>query len=425
MEKPKEQEKAQDSVENENSEHQEKNSSEHSSKTEDTKAMYENKENKKESFAKREEISVEEKTPEHKHEHKKETEHKTKHEEHKHHVHKAHAHKEYDSKPTIFWPILSAILLLAVVVLLVEGNFFTSSSSNMLNEDQIKAKAQEFINTKLLQPGTTATITNVELKNGIYKVELNVNGQTFESGMTTDGKVFFAQPGLDVDKIENAPDSKEKTTQPSQDIQKTDKPEVDLYVMSYCPYGTQIEKGILPVVDLLGDKANVNIKFVNYAMHGKKEVDENLRQYCIQQKYPDNYYAYLQCFLKKGDSPSCIEEQGFDKNVLDECTASADKQFGITADFEDKSSWSGGRYPKFAIYDAENQKYGVRGSPTLIINGKQVNSARDSNSLKNTICDAFTTKPEECNTDLPTASPSPGFGFGESATDSAAANCGG
>jgi hypothetical protein len=69
--------------------------------------------------------------------------------------------------------------------------------------------------------------------------------------------------------------------------------------MSYCPFGTQAEKGILPVVNLLKDKIDFKVKFVNYAMHGKKEIDENNLQYCIQKEEPNKYNSYLTCFLKE------------------------------------------------------------------------------------------------------------------------------
>lgn len=65
---------------------------------------------------------------------------------------------------------------------------------------------------------------------------------------------------------------------------KSDKPTVELFVMSYCPYGTQMEKALIPAKELLGDKANISIKFVAYTMHGAKETQENTRQYCIVQK---------------------------------------------------------------------------------------------------------------------------------------------
>jgi hypothetical protein len=41
---------------------------------------------------------------------------------------------------------------------------------------------------------------------------------------------------------------------------KTDKPNVDLYVMSYCPFGTQAEKGILQAANTLKWKINFNVK---------------------------------------------------------------------------------------------------------------------------------------------------------------------
>jgi len=59
-------------------------------------------------------------------------------------------------------------------------------------------------------------------------------------------------------------------------------PRVELFVMSHCPYGLQVEKAILPAVKLLGDRIKFNVRFCNYAMHGKAEIDEELLQYCIQ-----------------------------------------------------------------------------------------------------------------------------------------------
>ena len=44
---------------------------------------------------------------------------------------------------------------------------------------------------------------------------------------------------------------------PSQEITKTDKPNVELFVMSFCPYGVQAETAMKPVVDLLGDSADI------------------------------------------------------------------------------------------------------------------------------------------------------------------------
>lgn len=82
-----------------------------------------------------------------------------------------------------------------------------------------------------------------------------------------------------------------------------------------------------------------------------------------------------------------------------------------------------GTFPGFDIHKADNEKYGVAGSPTLVINGQEVSSGRDAASLLSTICTAFNNAPSECQTDLPSEQPTPGFGTGTVAAASAAAEC--
>jgi homospermidine synthase len=99
--------------------------------------------------------------------------------------------------------------------------------------------------------------------------------------------------------------------------------------MSYCPFGTQAEKGILPVINLLKDKIDFKVKFVNYSMHGKKEIEENTLQYCIQKVEPNKYNDYLTCFLKAGNSKDCIKEAKLDMNKINTCIENTKKKFNI------------------------------------------------------------------------------------------------
>jgi len=203
---------------------------------------------------------------------------------------------------------------------------------------------------------------------------------------------------------------------------KKEKPEVELFVMSHCPFGTQIEKGMLPVARLLGDKIDFNVKFCSYAMHGKKEIDEQTLQYCIQKEHNDKYLDYLACFLKEGNTGDCLKEAELD-GKLDTCIAETDAEFKITEKFNDKSTWSGGRFPLFDVDKELNEKYGVRGSPNLVINGVTAKTGRDPASLLSAICTGFKDKPAECNEKLSSASPSAGFGFKEGSSGSAG-SCG-
>jgi hypothetical protein len=181
--------------------------------------------------------------------------------------------------------------------------------------------------------------------------------------------------------------------------------------MSYCPYGTQIEKGIIPAVEALGSKIDYTLKFVDYSMHGDKELKENMVQYCIETEQSAKFDTYLKCFLEASDSAGCLTKAGVNTSKVDTCVAATDKKYSVMAKTEMKGS-----YPAFNVYKDDNAKYNVGGSPTLIINGVESQSNRDSASLLKTICSAFKTAPKECDTKLSSTAPAAGFGTGADTT---------
>ncbi len=322
------------------------------------------------------------------------------------------------------WKIASFVLGILLVISLFSGNGLSFVSGNA-----VAVNAVDFINSNILQgQGTTATLQEVKTENGLVKAMIDIGGQVLPIYISKDGKLLFLQaiPLSTEVANQNTNAEQQNSPQPVQEVTtKSDKPEVELFVMSHCPYGTQMEKAMLPVVKTLGDKVDFNVKFVYYAMHGEKEVKEELNQYCIQKEQNDKYLDYLYCFLEDGDGERCLDEVGIDKEKLTSCTEAADKEFKVTEEFENKDNWLSGRFPLFNIYKADNEKYGVRGSPTLVINGETVSVSRDSASLLKVICSAFNEQPEECNQEFSSAQLSPGFGFSESAqANNAAAGCG-
>jgi len=205
---------------------------------------------------------------------------------------------------------------------------------------------------------------------------------------------------------------------------KSDKPVVELFVMSYCPYGLQSEKAFLPVMDLLKDKADLNIRFVNYAMHGLKELEEQTRELCIAEQGQDKLINYLECFVLADESAKCLVQAGVNKSKVDSCTDRLDNEFGIMAAYNDKDSWLSGRFPIFPVHDDLNKKYGVQGSPTLVINGEQISASRSPEAIKQVVCKAFNKEPKECETVLSSTSASPSFGGGTAQGGAATADCG-
>jgi hypothetical protein len=297
-----------------------------------------------------------------------------------------------------------------------------SGGQKKIGVEEAKKVASDFIEKNLLQAGTKFTIENVSEENGMYKMALDVSGQKIEAYLSFDGKMFFPQ-GMNIEetsKEKSAAAEKEATEAP-----KSEKPAVELFVMSYCPYGTQMEKGILPVLEKLGNKIDFKLRFVSYAMHDKKELDENLRDYCIQKNEPQKLEKYLACFLKKGQGTedACMAEAGVNATQVSSCAASVDQEFKVSELYADKSTWQGGRFPQFNVEKDLNEKYGVEGSPTLVVNGSKTSSGRDSASILKTICSAFESAPEECQAELSSTSPAPGFGEGTTASETDA-SCG-
>ncbi len=311
----------------------------------------------------------------------------------------------------------SILLTLAVLLTLsLVGNAFLyfGGGVNSISGNAAAQTAEEFIENYLLNGQSDIEITDIEETNGVYKFNLTLAPENtqFTSYITKDGRILFPS-GYDISKVEQAETQTPQTeTQQTQtNIPKSEIPKVELFVMSHCPYGTQAEKGIIPAVEALGDEIDFNIRFVYYAMHGEKEVKEQVRQYCIQKEQNDKFLPYLKCFLNSGEAEPCLAKADIDTEMLDSCINKINEEYDIDNVINDKSIWISGRFPPFNIYKDLNEKYKVGGSPTLVINGQQVQSSRSPAAYLATICSAFEDVPAECETELSTTTYSPGFGY--------------
>ncbi|NJP03992.1 hypothetical protein HC823_01895 [Candidatus Gracilibacteria bacterium] len=180
-------------------------------------------------------------------------------------------------------------LALPVLALLAGATLFSGCElPEGMSEEQAKQVASDFINGTLMQgQGAKAEVKSIEEAGEMYKLKVSVNGQEVDSYISADGKMFFPQV-LDIETVKGAVKEQaagqEAAAAP---MEKSDKPVIELFVMSHCPFGTQIEKGIIPVIEKLGDSVDFQLKFVDYAMHGKKELDEQLNQSCIKKEQPE------------------------------------------------------------------------------------------------------------------------------------------
>ncbi len=315
----------------------------------------------------------------------------------------------------------------AVVLIIVAAVFLLAAKpSAQLSSEEVSERLVDWLKAFFAGRGMSVDINvlSVADRGSVYEVNVLLlsggRGERATYYVSKDGRFFFPM-AIDITK---APQTQAQPRQQAT-VPKSDRPVIELFVMSYCPYGIQMEKAMIPVLRLLGDKVDFTLRFVNYAMHGEKEVWENVRQRCIQREYGvQKLLDYLECFniTNPKNYEACMAKVGIDVNRINACVEEINREYNIAEILKNPASW-GSRFPPFPLDDQENIKYGVRGSPTLVINGTVVTVQRSPEAVKQVICAAFNSPPAECNTTLSNEVPSPGFGGGTGGS-TASAQCG-
>ena len=279
--------------------------------------------------------------------------------------------------------IISTFILGTLIILLLVLPFSTGLTGKTISKNKAAELVLGFVES---QTGEGAEVVDVSLESGLYEVTILFEGSEVPLYLTADGEKLV-QGVIPLSVI----NQQTQTPEPPE-VTKSNVPEVELFVMTHCPYGTQAEKGLIPTMKVLGDTMNAKIRFVHYFMHDPEET-ETSRQVCIREEQPDKFLDYLECFLEDGDSDRCLTEVGIDKVAMETCIS------------------NGNADTYYAEDSALSEGYGVRGSPALVINGEIISSGRDPASYLDTICQAFNEAPEECGETLSSATPTPMWGW--------------
>lgn len=299
------------------------------------------------------------------------------------------------------------LIPIAIIIagLIIAESLYSISQKQIPGELSSKKAAErviKFINSAVLQGQATASLVSVEEKSGIYKLIIEINNQAFESYVTRDGKLLFG-PATEI--TEESLSSGSQATETS--VPKTDIPKVELFVMSFCPYGNQAEELMMPVAKLLKNKADIELHYVIYSnyrgggadycldkenkycsMHGINELNQDVRELCVQKYYKEKVWD----FVKEVNNNCGL-------NNVETCWEGIAKNLGIDIG-KIKTCQKNEALDMLAEEVALNKKYGISGSPQLIVNGVEYQGTRSSNSYKNQICAAFNNPPQECSQDL-------------------------
>ncbi len=306
-------------------------------------------------------------------------------EEHKEH----HEHKKIKKSAT--WPLISALLGILFIISIFTGGFgIRKTTAGSLTPQQAADKAISFINSNLLQPGTTATLKGVETKGDLYLMKMDIGGKDYESYINKDCSLLFPS-AVDLNAEAKAQAAGEQKT-----IEKTDAPKAELYIFSYCPAGTATLDSFAEAGKLLKNDADVKVRFFSN-MHGEHEKQQNIIQECIQNvdsgKYWDYATQYLENVYKACASNRGVECDKEESTKLMDSVGIDSKKVFSCADEKGESLYQNDKNDANAL--------GLQYSPSIVINGVYLGNAdRSPAGIKALICSAFNNPPEECGETL-------------------------
>lgn len=195
------------------------------------------------------------------------------------------------------------------------------------------------------------------------------------------------------------------------------KPDLDFFVMSFCPYGNIAEEIIQEVYNTLGDSVDFKPHYIYYAnyqgggdtycmddaslycsMHGVMEAHQDIRETCVKEKYGlgawFEFAAKMNSDCSATNADTCYEgvatDLGYDVNYIKSCEAENTEVY--------------------AAEDARLMKlFGAQGSPAIYLDGISYSGARDANSILAAVCADFDNAPAACGdviaTEVDTAVP--------------------
>jgi glutaredoxin len=262
-------------------------------------------------------------------------------------------------------------------------------------------KVITYFNQNLAQQGI-ATLMSINESKGLYQVTFNYQSQVYTAYATKDCTLLFPTVVNMITGSAAGQVTPQATPQATTAPVKSARPTVDLYVMSFCPYGTQAETSMGPVADLLKSKADFRIRYITTvsgttadsvaSLHGSGEAQEDLRQVCINKYYPEKFWSYIntfnvQCYPSWQNTTalgSCQKKTmaafSMDSAKIDTCSQGTE---GITLLKADQTA-------------SDNNH--AKSSPMLFINGVLYSGSRTSEAYKQAVCNSFETAPAECST---------------------------
>ncbi|MBT4539526.1 thioredoxin domain-containing protein [Candidatus Woesearchaeota archaeon] len=269
------------------------------------------------------------------------------------------------------WKALTVILLILFVVSIFTYGFHGNpgeTTGTAVSLAEAEQTVLQFVNTQLLQAPFVAEVESTEELNGLYRVTLNVAGDSVDSYITKDGELFFPQ-GLPLSEV-----TSDTLSLDPADVETDDDPflgnsNAPVTIVEFsdfqCSFCKKFHEETFPEIkQKYIDTGKVKLIFRDYPLldaHPESERAALAAECADDQGLFWEYHNLLferQSQLGDNKYSSWANELDMDVDAFDVCFNNAIHAGEVERDF------------------AEGEVNGVTGTPGFFINGKLVSGAQ-------------------------------------------------
>lgn len=287
-----------------------------------------------------------------------------------------------------------AIFLAIVAILIIAVFFFANLSTNNMfsfltagSGKVVAEKAINYLNKQVLQAGQVATLGDVAQESGIVKFQVKIDGNSYTSYVTKDGKLFFPQaynlsgvtttgqttPGVDVKNVK---------TEGNPFIGDVKARVVMAYWTDYqCPFCKRSEQQVISqLIKDYVDSGKMRIIFKDYAFLGDDSKTAALAGRAVWEIAPTKFYTWHSAMFakqdnenggwgKKADILALTQSLGIDSAKVGQLMAQKATQYQAAID-ADKT---------------EGSSLGISGTPGAIVGTHLISGAQSLDVFKTAI----------------------------------------
>lgn len=297
-------------------------------------------------------------------------------------------------RKTNIWKISTFVLLILLAISIFASGELTGGAAVFSNGNKVAEEALGYINTNLLQGQVTATLEDVKSENGVYKVFINVAGQSTPIYITKNGNIMFLQAIPLKGQVLNEFTNTNNSDNSDDDSEDSKKVNIDMALLEDDDPVLGAADAPVTIVEFSDFQCPYCASFRTQTFEQiKSEYIDTGKVKFVYRDFPLDFHSEA---MPAAEAAECADEQGkfweyHDKLFENQKSLGTNnyKKWAADLDLDTKKfneCLDSKKYKDEISKDiADGEDVGVTGTPAFIINGQLVSGTRPFSAFKQII----------------------------------------